>query len=398
MRFFVVMVFFILSCNICAKLQSLTWRPLFAREIGDWYSTTNLCLLNSSDSSLKVQDLRSKYCPLTKVGQYPMCEIGYGHRVSPCYGPFLLRKSAFLSGFDGYTDAHAKPIHILLRSLGGTNITLLAIGDSVMIQRMFALLCQLLKEGGTISAVGQDSWILKATNSVNSTTLHIRHVDDPSTAHFISNLVANNAHFMVLLNSGLHWKTPENYTQHLDSVLPFYASLVLDDPLSKNSLIYLETTHQSFPNPIYNNGYYHEDAANIHFLRMQQIEKEEGMKNHTIASRPNYFREICPPPTNFSIQADWRNFIAFHKISLWKGGRNHGGSSATRISIYSTHQALVNLSDLFTSGRGARKFDCTHFCYHPLMWQPMFHFIAEFAKRMYNPHDDHSDHDAASTM
>ena len=135
-------------------------------------------------------------------------------------------------------------------------------------------------------------------------------------------------------------------------------------PDTANRVIWIETTQQNYPNSIEQNGYY--DKSEVR-------KRSDQLKSRQISPH-EYFAMLCPPFANITVEADWRNNVPLNMIREM---------NLSRVSFFSMGRDLVNVVDMFTVGYSPFDVpDCTHHCYHPLMWQPLWHHLAEVATHL----------------
>jgi len=115
------------------------WKDLTPTEIKQWYTPTDLCMLQSEDRASYPQTVRAEKCAAVSGGVRKLqCGVGFsgssiGNKGAPCFPPFVSR-SSFLKGIVGYTDPLSKPLLEMLWNLHRTNMTMVWLGDSLMRQ------------------------------------------------------------------------------------------------------------------------------------------------------------------------------------------------------------------------------------------------------------------------
>lgn len=117
------------------------------------------------------------------------------------------------------------------------------------------------------------------------------------------------------------------------------------------------------------NGYYEEAFARKHTARLRGL--------NLTAHRADYFDLVCPRMQNMSLAADWRNAVAREEVEA-------EALRESRLSFVGTDGALRHVNDLFRAivvKPGAPP-DCTHFCFHPLLFQHLWHAFADAAEEM----------------
>ena len=299
--------------------------------------------------------------------------VGMGHPSSVCVGPFSARHS-FYYGFDEFSNAKVNPAMRLIAGLSSTNTTLFFIGDSLLLQQYEFCLCEVRREGGEVFAQAQlvrghrfdfISNLIVNHRTNESVEIHYKRVtgfDDKVARDEFWRKLKEFKRLLLVVNLGLHYHDKAVYqdtvTRFLTQLEEYYAS-------PGNRVIWLETTHQHFPNDAEQNGYYSPEEANRHRKELAGFDVDEFEK-------VDVFNKICPAFSNTSFEADWRNHIASKAVAEL---------SHPQLSYFSTDHVLINVTDMFAINT-IPWLDCTHFCYSPLMWQPQWHYLADIAESM----------------
>ena len=355
---------------LCGAAAALRWRPLTPQEVSEWYTPTELCLLNTSDTLLRPLISLREHCRYSHV---PHCMVGMGHPSSICVGPFSARRS-FFYGFDEFSSAKVNPAMRLIAALSSTNDSLFFIGDSVIQQQFQFFLCEVLREGGEVSTLPPlvkghrlDFFSSLIMNSQTKETIQVHYtrlsrLGDIAIRESFWKTLDQYGRLLLVVNLGLHYHDKVLYqdavTRFLTHLETYYAS-------PGNRVVWLETSHQHFPNDAEQNGYYSAEEANRHKKDLAGLESDE-------LSEADIFQRICPTFSNTSFEADWRNYIASMAVAEL---------SHPQLSFFSTEHVLINVTDLYAVNM-LSWYDCTHFCYSPLMWQPQWHYLADVAESM----------------
>jgi hypothetical protein len=238
----------------------------------------------------------------------------------------------------------------------------LMIGDSVMQQFFGAIACELEREN-----VWKDP--SQFTNTDETRTIAFPDVKTVATAKFLPvyhlvngryDRVANAAmhsveqvmlaaltnhkRIIVLVNMGLHYVdnpvkgfTKADYTEQVTTLLS-YLNKVATDNTGKHQIeiIWRETTAQHFATP---NGYW------------------PGSK---FSARLQFG---CVPLQDSSAEADWRNRAVEAVVSQ---------QQLQHVKILPFYNLTVSLWSEHPNGLLR---DCTHFCWSPMMYQPIFHYL-----------------------
>jgi hypothetical protein len=139
------------------------WRNMTTKELDGWYPTEwDRCFLNDTI-------LQKKSCqrPKPVVGLY--CGLGMGQCASP-----IQSREYFFQTLDGFDNPNALPLTQLVRSLLLKDQIMIFVGDSLMLQTYHAFLCQLSREGISLSEKHIDQkchQIITAQESKDSSSL-----------------------------------------------------------------------------------------------------------------------------------------------------------------------------------------------------------------------------------
>jgi hypothetical protein len=366
---------------------------IISKNLNSWLSPLDHCLINdarniSADEIMKdcEQNLMSKQ----KITDFPpvRCRIGntWPSRSKFCDStdiPFAKRKH-FLTSAMGYDDPNDLVLKEFFYHLTKKNGILLMIGDSVMQQFMNAIACELSREGvwtdyNRFKNTDETQYISlsevsnkkegKATENEEKTEvvmksamkfLPIYHFVDgrydrkPQAAFHslvstLQDCLQQYKTIVVLINMGLHYiENPSpgfgknDYSTQMTKLLLYLSSFHSNATrLTQHSveIVWRETTAQHFATK---NGFW------------------PGMK---------YTKDMklgCFPIEDTSNIADWRNREIERIISA------HGLSASIR------YLPFYNLTVPFWSEHpnGMLK-DCTHFCWTPMLYQPIFHYLRD---------------------
>ena len=140
---------------IHTNAREYKWRDLTEQELNEWYTPTDLCVLNSTEKFTFPQDTRKNECFHVSRGDRRIhCNVGMGNNNKPCFGPFNEARPHFKRGIDGFTDRHSKPLMKAFRYFADTNTTLILLGDSTTRQKLQLLDCQIHLEDPRIKTYG----------------------------------------------------------------------------------------------------------------------------------------------------------------------------------------------------------------------------------------------------
>lgn len=358
-----------------------------SQNLTNWYTGFDLCMLSNRTNNT-VESIMS-HCEAEATGRgetlLPMrCRAGNswpskGEFCSSEDIPFAQRKN-LQRAIVGYDNPSSHPLRDFFQGLANERSALLLVGDSVMQQFYGATACELEREGiwtdpkqfqDTDSIKYVEMEVTKAaservgakprsskTHGVRIKFLPIYHfvngrwdrIANASMHNLKSNIdeLVNSDDYdgiTVLLNMGLHYVskpvahfTREDYISQISEALSYLNNVVLQHPTKKIRVLWRETSAQHFPTP---NGYW----------PGQRYAASMKLRCSAIADN--------------STTADWRNSDVRDII------RNKKLSQVEIIPFYN-----VTLP-LWTSHVNGHLRDCTHFCWSPMLYQSLFHDLAD---------------------
>lgn len=358
--------------------QSLVWRPLSASELQAWYSPVERCMLANNDTAQPTNHLKQRCGDRSR---YLGCHVGMGYHGVPCFAP-LAGRSGFLSGFEGFTDASARPLERLVHGLVRGNASLVLIGDSLMRQRWQWLECEFKRENAAnqvFSVLGSlkeklpcrtharlrvhDSTRFVDLFSLALTELRARcgpelgrisHLEN--TNLIVQQINERNQSALILVNVGLWWSDRKRFADAMPSVAEWLQGLVRMHP--RNQVVFVESTAQHWLAPDGSGYYGHGYHAKQHGL-------EAEAANLSATDAHSWHTKVACRASNLTEALDWRNSIASQALR----------SAGPRVRFFGLNGTTARLADMHISH--PHKVDCTHYCYAPLLWQPLWHLLAD---------------------
>jgi hypothetical protein len=352
-----------------------------------WYTGFDLCMLSDRTNNTVESIMQRCEQEATRRGEglLPMrCRAGNswpskGEFCSSEDIPFAQRKN-LQRAIIGYDDPSSRPLRKFFQGLANERSALLLVGDSVMQQFYGAMACELEREG-----VWTDPNNFKDTDSVKYVEMDVTRAASVQTGakersakshgvrikflpiyHFVNgrwdrvanasmhNLrtnveeLANSDEYdgiTIIMNMGLHYVsnpvaqfTRPDYIAQMSEALSYLNKVVLQYPLKRIRVLWRETSAQHFPTP---NGYW----PGVRYAADMKLKCEAIADNSTTA--------------------DWRNSDVRDII------RNKGLHQVEIIPFYN-----VTLP-LWTSHVNGHLRDCTHFCWSPMLYQSLFHALAD---------------------
>ncbi len=389
------------------------WRDLTPQEIEDWYSPMEICMLELEDREMNYPREAQRRCEekgFGHRGRNKGCPIGKGSNKFPCYPPYKDRKS-FVRGVEGYTDAKAKPIANVIRALASRNMSIIFIGDSTMRQKMNALECEIMREDGRAFVQGDLKGILPC---------HSAHVIHMAGFQVPFHGISMGPNSVDCLKGGLHKRDPdggglyENAREIIRKInmeeqrgvlllanmglwyndeLPFQTALpgmfrwmakVSEETAGgriRNIVLWQETMAQHWPNAI-GSGYYYRPYS-------VDVEAQRTALGTDLLKVPDWqVPGCCVHITNYTSGNDWRNELAEAELRrMQKGGRLNDPADPSGLGA-GRHIELLRMFDLTAPIADMHvcsplyHYDCTHYCFWPLMWQPLWHELDAAVRKL----------------
>ena len=349
-----------------------------SQNLTQWMTPLDLCLL-ANDSIATIEEIMDG-CELKIQAQVPSyrflptrCRAGNswpskGGFCSPKDIPYTKRDN-FRRAVKGYDDPSQQPLRSLFMKLSHERGALLLVGDSVMQQFYGAIACELEREG-----VWSDPSMFKNTDELRHVQLDHRTGLTNATAHSVPIRFTPIYHFVNgkydrVANASMHVlrKSVESFLENHDSLLVFVniGLHYVSNPVAKfdrpayqaqmtEALLYLnrkknevagkkhvrlvwrETSAQHFPTY---NGYW----PGVKYAAVMDVK--------------------CVPVKDSTPEGDWRNtdvrqIIDRHRLN---------------VSVVPFYQQSLPLWGQHVNGHLR---DCTHLCWTPMLYQPLFHHMA----------------------
>lgn len=340
-----------------------TWHD--SQHLDQWYSILDHCILRNS-SSISSDTVVNDCIEATKnkmSAKQPLrCQIGnsWPTKSGFCANediPFANRISLRQS-LDGYDDPSQKPLLKLFTNLKDENGALLLIGDSVMQQFYAGLACELEREGiwkdpDQYSNTDETKFVfdkvaikfLPIYHFVNGRFDRIANASMFNLKKNVEEFTTKYDSVLIVVNMGLHYVSNPithfsrlDYQSQMTLALQYLYNIASSLKHKKIRILWRETSAQHFPT---SNGYW------------------PGQKySHDMQLK-------CIPINHTSPTSDWRNndIDAIIRANKFED----------KIHIIPFYEMTIPLYELHVNGKMR---DCTHFCWTPMLYQYLFHALA----------------------
>ena len=345
-------------------------------NITKWYQPWELCILNSSSllGSAHIRDGEcSNHAPKDDMKAF-RCRAGGLFKRIPCRlagDPPFSSKKHLLKAVVGYDNPSTMYLQSFVQNVIESSASLLFIGDSFMRQLLVAITCELERE--QIKKFTWDELFDELLVSNHSVPLRLKRIDTNTLENsdmlaiekYINDTfvtVHENSLFIVF-NIGLHFQNLRMYKQKITLLFTYFSSLASSYPSKRFVICWMETISQHFNTTIESlhvkNGYW-----------SISIPKEVSNEQVTFND--------CVPIRDSGIAYDWRNLAVRDYLDIHSDYFN----DSNVIFVTLPMRALtLPLHDTHNRGGGQ---DCTHYCWSPMMYQAVFHFLSEASSELLN--------------
>lgn len=344
------------------NIPLIQWKEMSMTQYNQWYSTDwDKCFLNDTIIDKK------RYCQRPK----PILGLNCGLGMGSCAMPIQTREYFFkyLVGFDSPLDS---PLTRAIQKMLTRNQSMIFIGDSLMLQLFEALICQLHRENFVLHERSVDKkchWIIEAQLSHNTPSLPIhflrigtletinicpqnRHksINGTGTWPYAHNIISNLStigEVFLIANIGVWYNNPELYLKDLTVFLHFLDSITRSK--SQSNFLFLETFPSHWNTP---SGYY-PTRKNLPSMPRENL---------VLSGR------CCYPIINSSLTLNWRNSILSEIVA---------SNNLSSLSVLPTYEILFHHEHMHRCDIRIppEKWDCTHYCYSPTLFQYIWSII-----------------------
>lgn len=263
----------------------------------------------------------------------------------------------------GFEDARADYLAKLLMALAKENRALVILGDSLSFQTINTIQCELYrekirftKEGDAfIPQEGRGKFVFIFPDINASVDVHYKRLDNIRLSHQFgalpdefASILKERSGFVLVTNIGLNY----NYMNEYEEDIPQYFQWL--DNLAGNSerridVAWRETTASHWSYSV--NGYYSGELR-------RNLSKNEV---------------FCSPHGEGAL--DVRNDLVKKVLSTTHKDKY---KRVNYIPFHFATQDLWNMHTDFPPYPGGHS-DCVHYCYHPMLWQPIWRSLYEIA-------------------
>lgn len=388
-----VLGLFLLSATYVSSSSNRVWRDLTDAEMEEWYSPVDRCVLESSNRFTSAQEIR-RNCSHLGIGSWRGCAVGMGSNNFPCYPPFESARKSFKRGVEGYTNHSHTPLVNALRSLSMSGSALVLLGDSTMRQKLSALRCELMREDHGSWIDGNLRGILPCHTNLtiyfdggkHAVRVHGISVGPNSVLCLKGGVGKRHPHgifenardvirrineedersALVLANLGLWYNDDNLFQRVIPDVLEWLHNVTMSHD---NTVRWHETMAQHWENLI-GSGYYYRPASE----ERERTWEAKGIDYNVIKTEDFQVPNCCTPISNLTKGNDWRNEMVVDYLAEMQGQNRGQDIKITPFSDVTRPAADLHIC------HPTYKFDCTHYCYTPLLWQPMYYDIEEIAQ------------------
>ena len=321
------------------------WVDLDASSLSDWFTPFDLCMLRFKDENITTYNEIRRNCSdsleKTSINKYEhFCSIGTSLGRN-CDGPFE-KRSYFKKRLhdDNLGDPQSGTLNRALYRIASRNRTVIFIGDGISRQNQWALICEMMRIANvTVEGDFYGSRLRIIWNKLNlKIDIHFIYVRSLKTFSIKSNTSLqdkvnviykqyNGAVFIA--NVGAWYNSRDKYR---DDIAPFLQWL---SKYGEHNLIFFRETAAQHWNHT-NNGYFARDGS-----------AHDGE---------------CVALADSTPHKDWRN----HDVKQYI--RNEQLDAYFHLIPF--RDITSPLHDMHPSGAEGK--DCTHYCYFPQLWQPVW--------------------------
>jgi hypothetical protein len=295
-------------------------------------------------------------------------------------------------------------VMILMLKHGYDNLVLF--GDSVTRHHLSEIACQLkrfgigVKSGDLLSIEVPDLDKFYTTHPISfdaetdakplvSSTFRFHYLGITNRAEFerkefqefkryVGHLGSNST--VILFNAGLHFNDPQNLQKVASEVFQFTTKYLV--PEKGFHLFFRESSAQHFPtaNGVFHSRPHAKKESRKFFSRNDPVRtmwKSAGSGLNTVNESHifNYFSPICEPIKSEMAyhEQNWRDQMVIKEIEKVDPTFQH-------ISVLPFYRLTAARYDLHLDN-----FDCTHYCYGPMLWAPLTHELVMMLHKKFVP-------------
>ena len=331
------------------------------------------------------------------------CRLGGTFHMRPCvlnqYPQNMTKFSHLKKVVVGYDEPDSTYILQMFNDLARSNSSLIMMGDSVLQQLLYGVSCEAEREHMLPYNIGirrhyehMPVSIVKRniTMKINipilfETVNRYNNENHAKSSKFLELHKDTIENHMVVLNAGLWYNTVNDEMQdpdigmnatldrygysyqqwYIDEMISFLKSFdefAIQYPKKTFSIVYISTTAQHYNS---SNGYFHKNYSYID-------------NNHTTAGGKCFAYNSLKNSQNPA--ADWRNALMYAHVLPSDTMKTLRSRNNTQFSIIDMHTLTKPLHDIHPIQGGTG--DCTHYCYTPMLYQPIYHELSMISSRL----------------
>lgn len=363
--------------------QSIKWQK--STQLNKWFEDWELCMLERNASRPVVHLAKeARECAQKKV--LLQCRLGDTYRHRPCVLPNNPTDMQTFQHFkyapEGYDNPDSRYMAGVMRTLSQYNGSMLVLGDSMLSLFAKAASCEMKREeivpwqpyeeyvsavkfyravpGAGIAGMSRPTRELAGSVPFQFLMTGYMVADLTERAMTLARkYLQEHDSLLLVINTGLRYNTVEHLRRDMSRMFsellklaeevenaPPTGSSSSNSPSRKVlSIAVFETFAQHFDTPT---GYF----------------KEFGEPN----------TKMCSPITDWSWESDWRNHLMWDSYINGAWGRRITAMKRVAFTVLSGRAVTESLHDMHVRHDFH---DCTHFCYTPMMYQPIFHELQQ---------------------
>lgn len=358
--------------------------PIPKHDITKWYTISDLCVLSkeNGDPILNFKSCRKKGDQLIRMCGNTHGGIGLGGPRRNCNPPGSFR-TYFFKYLKGYGPDQRPVVNLIEYLHNKTSIVFM--GDSLMYQMADAFVCEAFRENrmkGTkvigerfLNVYAPSKLLLSIDQNRSDIDINVYYIRVNSMGNskdFDKNLwipamgkVMNESlNAIIVTNIGLYHHNKGAYERDITEYIEFLHNKVIEAN-GKLKVFYRETSAQHWS---YGNGYYDKN-----YNSTWQVHHR---KNHNVSQLP--ILNCVNVEKEEALKLDWKNIILRNILLTGRNSDRYSKTVQFLDGFMNITQPLFNMHNEVVNTTDIRAMDCTHYCYFPSMWLPLFKQIFDY--------------------